>query len=84
MSHFFQQTPYEILRFLVWVIGTPIIVFLVVRLVRQVRAIKALDTQLREEEARNAGNPYYQMSQLHEAQKLLEPGESRKPRREKR
>ncbi len=66
------QTPYETLRFFVWAIGLPIIVFLVVRLVRQVRAIRTLDAELREEEKRNAANPYYQMSRLYEAEKLLE------------
>jgi hypothetical protein len=52
-------------------IGLPIIVVLIVRLIRQVRAIRTLDAELREEERQNAGNPYYQMSRLYEAEKLL-------------
>jgi hypothetical protein len=72
MSHLLPQTPYETFRFVVWAIGLPVILFLVVRLIRQVRAIRKLDAQLREEEARNAANPYYQMSRLYEAEKLLE------------
>lgn len=72
MFHFLPQTPYETFRFFVWAIGTPIIVFLLVRLIRQVRAIRTLDAQLREEEAQNVGNPYYQMSRLYEAEKLVE------------
>ena len=72
MFHLLPQTPYEILRFVVWTVGVPIIIFLVVRLIRQVRAIRTLDAQLREEEARNAANPYYQMSRMYEAEKLVE------------
>jgi hypothetical protein len=72
MSDLLPQTPYETLRFVVWTIGLPIIVFLIVRLIRQVRAIRTLDAQLREEERQNAANPYYQMSRLYEAEKLLE------------
>jgi hypothetical protein len=80
MSDLLPQTPYETLRFVVWTIGLPIIVFLVVRLIRQVRAIRTLDAQLREEERQNAANPYYQMSRLYEAEKLLETA---RPKRKK-
>lgn len=72
MSHWMNLTGYELLRLIVWVVGLPIIAFLVVRMVRQVRDIHALDTQLREEEERNANNPYYRMARLYEAQALLE------------
>lgn len=72
MSDLLPQTPYETFRFFVWAIGLPVIVFLVVRLVRQVQAIRRLDAQLREEEARNSANPYYQMSRLYEAEKLID------------
>jgi hypothetical protein len=71
MSDLLPQTPYETFRFIVWMIGLPIIVVLIVRLIRQVRAIRTLDAELREEERQNAGNPYYQMSRLYEAEKLL-------------
>jgi len=73
-----NMSAYEILRLVVWVIGLPVIVYLLVRMIRQIRDIHTLDTQLREEEERNKSNPYYQMNRLYEAQALLEQEKQKK------
>lgn len=62
---------YETFRLIVYAVGVPIIVFLIVSIVRRVRAISALDAKLREEEAANTQNPYAQMATMYEAQALL-------------
>lgn len=71
MFHLTALSGYELFRLIVYLIGLPIILYLIVRLIRQVRAINVLDNQLREEEERNANNPYYQMARMYEAQVLL-------------
>ena len=63
---------YATIRLVVWVIGVPIIVFLIVSIMRRVRAIRDLDARLREEEARNAASPYADMARLYEARELLD------------
>jgi len=63
---------YETVRLIVWAIGVPIIIALVVSIVRRVRAIQALDAKLREEEEQQAKNPYADMARMYEAQELLE------------
>ena len=61
-----------ILSIVVWVIGVPVIVFLIVQIARRLRQIDVRIAKLREEEAQNAQNPYAAMAQLYEAQQLLE------------
>lgn len=63
---------YETIRLIVWLVGVPIIVFLVVRALRRLRDIRELDEQLREEEARNISNPYADMARMYEIQELLD------------
>ena len=75
------MTTWEIFRLAVWGIGTPIIVYLIARIVRRVRDINALDAKLREEEAANAQNPYAQMARMYELQQIID--EARGKRRAK-
>ncbi len=63
---------YENIRLFVWLVGVPVILFLLWNTVRRVRAIRELDARLREEEAQNARNPYADMAQMYEARELLE------------
>ena len=80
------MTPYEIFRLIVYLIGVPIIIYLIVRAVRKVREIQKLDQELREEEARNATNPYADLARMYEIQQLLERargGKSNEDKREK-
>ena len=61
-----------VLTVAVWVIGVPVIGFLILQIVRRLRQIDVRIAELREEEARNAQNPYAAMARLYEAQQLLE------------
>jgi len=70
---------YENFRLIVYAVGVPIIVFLIVSIIRRIRAINTLDAKLREEEAANAQNPYAQMAQMYEAQELLNQARGKKP-----
>jgi hypothetical protein len=67
-----SEGTYETLRLVVWVVGVPIIVALLVSIVRRVRAIRDLDQRLRDEEEQQAKNPYAEMARMYEAQELLE------------
>ena len=61
---------YETFRLLVWLIGGPIIVLLVLRAARRTRDIRGLHEQLLKEEAEAAvKNPYADMARLYEAPK---------------
>ncbi len=71
------MTAYEILRLVVWVIGLPIIVFLVWCIIRRVREIDRLDAVLREEEEQMAKNPYAAYARILEAERLLEEARGR-------
>ena len=55
-----------------WIVGIPIICFLLWRVVCRVKDIRELDTRLRKEEAQNAQNPYADMARMYEAQELLD------------
>ena len=70
---------YEILRLVVYLIGVPIIAYLCINAVRKVRAIRELDTRLKEEAEQNAKNPYAEMAQLLEAQELLKAAKQGRP-----
>ena len=61
-----------ILSIVVWVIGVPVIVFLIVQIARRLRQIDGRLAELRKEEEQNAQNPYAAMARLYEAQQLLE------------
>jgi hypothetical protein len=67
-----SESSYETLRLIVWVFGLPIIIALLIRIIRRVRAIHELDARLREEEEQQAKNPYGEMARMYEAQELLE------------
>lgn len=66
---------------MVWIIGVPVIGFLIWRVVQRVRAIAALDARLREEEARQAQNPYADMARMYEVQQMLEEAKGKKKQR---
>ena len=63
---------YETFRLLVYLIGVPIIVFLVWRAIVRLRAIRQLDAELREEEAHAAKDPYANMAKMYEVQELIQ------------
>lgn len=67
-----SEETYQLVRTLTYVIGIPIIVALCISIVRRLRAIRELDAQVREEEARNAQNPYAQMAALYQQQEARE------------
>jgi hypothetical protein len=67
-----SEGTYETLRLIVWAVGVPIIIALIVSIVRRVRAIRELDAKLRAEEAQQAKNPYADMARMYETQELLE------------
>lgn len=79
------MSTWQIVSALVWVVGVPIIAWLLVNIVRRTREINRRIAELREEEKRNAQNPYAAMAQLYEAQQLIEqarnPAKSPKPAR---
>jgi hypothetical protein len=54
------------------VVGVPLIIALLIRIVRRVRDIRELDQRLRDEEEQQAKNPYAEMARMYEAQELLE------------
>ena len=70
----------EIIRILVWGIGLPIIVYLIVRIIQRVRDIQELDAQVRAEEEANRQNPYADMARMYEVQQLLEEARGKKKR----
>ena len=70
----FTMSNYEAFRLVVWAIGLPIIIYLVINAVRKVQAIRELDRKLKEEAERNAKNPYAEMALMLEAQELLKQG----------
>jgi hypothetical protein len=59
----------ESFRWGVYIVGLPIIALLLVSIVRRIRAIRALDAELRAEEARNPTNPQAALARLFEDQK---------------
>ena len=63
---------YETFRLIVWFLGLPIIVYLTWRAAQRLKAIRRLDAELREEEARAAKDPYANMARLYEAEQLLQ------------
>lgn len=63
---------WKLISDLTWSIGIPIIVWLLVKIVRRSREINRSIAELREEEAKNAQNPYAAMARLYEGQQLLE------------
>ncbi len=56
---------YEVFRAIVWAVGLPIIVWLTVRAVRRIQAIRQRDAELREEDARAAKDPYARLAELY-------------------
>jgi hypothetical protein len=72
---------WEIVRLAVWGIGTPVIVYLTVRIVRRIRDINTLDARLREEEKANAQNPYAQMARMYELQQILDEAQGKRRRK---
>lgn len=62
----------------VWGIGTPVMVYLVARIVRRIRDINDLDAEIRKEEEANAQNPYAQMARMYEMQQLLDEARGKK------
>lgn len=67
---------WKLINDLTWSIGIPIIVWLLVKIVRRSREISRSIAELREEEAKNAQNPYAAMARMYEAQQLLEEARS--------
>ena len=63
---------YETFRLIVWIIGLPIIVYLIRRAALRWREIQRLDAALREEEALAAKNPYADMARIYEGKELLQ------------
>jgi len=75
---------WKLISDLTWVIGIPIIVWLLVKIVRRSREISRSIAELREEEAKNAQNPYAAMARMYEARELLEEARgSSKPAKRK-
>ncbi len=70
----------EILRIIVWVVGVPIIIYLIWRIIQRVREIERLDAEVRAEEEANAQNPYAAMARMYEAQQLLDEARGKKKR----
>jgi uncharacterized membrane-anchored protein YhcB (DUF1043 family) len=69
------MTTYEIVRLVVWVIGVPIIIALLVSSVRRTRAVSEEIARVkREAEEQRVKNPYAQMAELYEARELLDEG----------
>jgi hypothetical protein len=56
---------YEVFRGIVWAVGLPIIVWLSVRAVRRIQAIRRRDAELREEEAQSGKDPYARLAELY-------------------
>lgn len=65
---------YEVFRAIVWIVGLPIIGYLGWQAVGKLRAIRRLDAELREEEAKNPKDPYLRMAELFEEQKRDDKG----------
>jgi hypothetical protein len=65
---------FDSVRVAVWVIGIPVIVALLVSIARRARAVRDEIARVREEAARNPGDPYAQMARLYEARELLDKG----------
>lgn len=63
---------YEQFRTIIWLVGVPIIVALLVQIVKRVRAINAEHQRLLEEEAQQSKNPYAEMARMYEARELLD------------
>ena len=72
------MTGWDVFRLAVWVIGVPVIVFLVWCIIQRVRAIHKLDAEVRAEEEANAHNPYAAMARMYEAQQLLDEARGKK------
>ncbi|HVK02060.1 MAG TPA: hypothetical protein VM490_01160 [Armatimonadaceae bacterium] len=78
---------YETFRLIVYLIGVPIILYLVVRAVRRTREVSARIREVQEAAERNARDPYGQMAQMFEARELLDraiDGEKRPQKDKKR
>jgi hypothetical protein len=82
MTHFSFLAGHPLLRLAIWIVGLPIIAFQVRRMIRQVRAIHALDARVRAEEESNTAvqNPYAQMAQMVGVQ-VQRDGADREPPR---
>lgn len=63
---------YEVFRAIVWAVGLPIILFLLWKAIRRVRALRELDARLREEEAATPRNPYADMAKMYEVQQIMD------------
>ena len=78
---------YETFRALVYCIGVPIIIALLVSAIRRIRAINAEHQRLLKEEAEQAKNPYADMARMYEARELLDRAkkgkQSDKPRKQR-
>nr|CAA9258835.1 hypothetical protein AVDCRST_MAG63-2389 [uncultured Armatimonadetes bacterium] len=72
------MSAWEVYRVLVWVIGIPVIVYLIWRIVQRVRDIEKLDAEVRAEEEANAHNPYAAYARMYEAQQLLDEARGKK------
>ncbi len=59
---------YEVFRAIVWTLGLPIIVWLTVRAVRRIQAIRQRDAELREEDAQSAKDPYARLAELYKGE----------------
>ena len=73
-----NDSTYQILRLIVYLIGVPIIVALMIRIVLRVRAIRALDARLKAEEAARPTDPYAAMAAIALKSRMPErsPGKS--------
>lgn len=74
------MTWWQIISVAVWIVGVPIIGYLLWIIVRRVREINKRIAELREEEAQNATNPYAAMARMYEAQQLLDEARGKKKR----
>ena len=59
-----SEANYNLLRVVVYVVGVPIIVLLLARIVQRVRAIRVLDARLKAEEAARPTDPYAVMAAM--------------------
>ncbi|MBC8142632.1 MAG: hypothetical protein H7Y38_14470 [Armatimonadetes bacterium] len=65
------MTTYEIVRLVVYLIGVPIIVYLLWNASRKLKQIRALDAKLKAEAEQNKRNPYAQMAEILEAHEII-------------
>lgn len=69
---------WEVIRIAIWVVGIPIIVYLIWRIILRVRQINVRIAEIRAEEEEIARNPYAAYARLLEAEDLLERARGKK------